>query len=287
MTSIVNVLREFDDEEDRIQTAREAWETQVRMWLVPALVAALSAACGLGLIWIRQERAFSAVLGDMNRTLESQVRERTAELDKERQRVEALLADMSHRIGNSLAMVSSFLALEGRRSPDANVRDALEEANRRVAAIASAQRRLRILSDCDEVALDRYLGDLAQDLRTTMFGGKVDFRIAAIPVTVSSEDAVAVGIILNELVTNALKHAFPCGQSGVIRVSLTREAESLVLCVADDGVGVDEDALGGEHSLGFLVIKSMVSSLNGDLRCRSSNAGAALPGTEWRLSFIA
>ena len=69
MTSIVNVLREFDDEEDRIQTAREAWETQVRMWLVPALVAALSAACGLGLIWIRQERAFSAVLGDMNRTL--------------------------------------------------------------------------------------------------------------------------------------------------------------------------------------------------------------------------
>ncbi len=120
-----------------------------------------------------------------------------------------------------------------------------------------------------------------------MFGQKVDFRITATPVTVRSEDAVAVGIILNELVTNALKHAFPQGQSGLIKVYLTREEEKVVLCVADDGVGVEENAFGGEHSLGFLVIKSMVSSINGDLQCRSSRAEATKPGTEWRLSFIA
>ena len=321
MARIVDLLQEFDAEEDRIQTVRESTETQVRIWLVPALIAALAATCGLGWIWVRQERALSAVLSNVNQKLESQVRERTAELERERRRVEGLLADMTHRIGNSLSMVSSFLSLEARRSKEENVKAALYEANRRVAGIASAQRRLRISSDRDEVSLARYLCDLVQDLRlrpetitsgprrhsanrrvltepsdsivsvralsATMVGHGVSLRIDAIPVTINSHDAVAVGIILNELVTNALKHAFPQDRQGLIRVSLTREGGRAVLSVADDGVGLGEAVVAGDQSLGFLVVKSMVASIRGDLRCRPSDESAALPGTEWRLTFDA
>ena len=287
MARIVDLLQEFDAEEDRIQTVRESTETQVRIWLVPALIAALAATCGLGWIWVRQERALSAVLSNVNQKLESQVRERTAELERERRRVEGLLADMTHRIGNSLSMVSSFLSLEARRSKEENVKAALYEANRRVAGIASAQRRLRISSDRDEVSLARYLCDLVQDLSATMVGHGVSLRIDAIPVTINSHDAVAVGIILNELVTNALKHAFPQDRQGLIRVSLTREGGRAVLSVADDGVGLGEAVVAGDQSLGFLVVKSMVASIRGDLRCRPSDESAALPGTEWRLTFDA
>jgi two-component sensor histidine kinase len=287
MATIADMLREFDAEEDRIQIARENRESQVRIWLLPALIAALASTCGLGWMWIRQERALSAVLSNVNRTLELQVRDRTAELEEERRRVEALLTDMTHRIGNSLAMVSSFLALEARRSKDANVKEALDEANRRVAAIASAQRRLRISSDRDEVSLAGYLCDLVQDIRATVVGHRVSLRIDVTPVTINSHDAVAVGIVLNELVTNALKHAFSQDQDGLIRVTLTREGGKVILSVADDGIGIDAEAASGDHSLGFLVVRSMVASVRGDLSCQRLDKDAALPGTEWRLSFEA
>jgi len=120
-----------------------------------------------------------------------------------------------------------------------------------------------------------------------MVGHGVSLRIDAIPVTINSHDAVAVGIILNELVTNALKHAFPQDRQGLIRVSLTREGGRAVLSVADDGVGLGEAVVAGDQSLGFLVVKSMVASIRGDLRCRPSDESAALPGTEWRLTFDA
>lgn len=227
------------------------------------------------------EHRMAERLADLNRDLETKVQERTYELEMQRQLVEHLLAEMSHRLGNNLAMVSSYLLLQARRTEDAGAREALQEVHRRILSVAAAQRRLHVDSATAGIDVSTYLKALVDDIRATLAGDGISLELKSETIEMRGSDAVSLGIIVNELVTNALKYAFPNG-TGRIAIDIGTRGGEVVLNVADSGRGYDGSAQDG---LGSLVVQSMVKALGGRAAHTSATADPQRPGTIWRIQF--
>ena len=216
------------------------------------------------------------------------VEEARAHAEHERERVEALLQDANHRIGNSLATVSSLLGLQVLRSRSAEVRQALEAARLRVHAIASAHRRLRLGSDLETASANDFIEAVIEDIAATMGDtSKVTLKADVSPIMVGGRDATTLGILVGELVTNALKHAFPDGRPGTIHVALARDADGVpTLTVTDDGVGLPEGVEPqGESGLGSVIIRQLAHQFGGEPHYSSPEQGGLqirvpLPGIE-------
>lgn len=175
-----------------------------------------------------------------------------AEQDQAVAERDLLLDEINHRVKNNFQTVVSLLEMQARRAPDPAVRAAIEAAAARVMGLARSHRHLRGRGGATEfVDMSAYLTELCDSLIEGPGAGlmiriETDFA----PVSLPGERAAAVGVILNELLTNAFKHAWPDQSPGVVRVAFTPCAEGLRLSVADDGVGLPKSsraaAAGGE-----------------------------------------
>jgi two-component sensor histidine kinase/CHASE3 domain sensor protein len=277
MDNIRQRLNAFIAEEDANLVERNAEVDSSRQWLVGMIIVALGGAAVLTyMLFTRTQQQMSSLfresseLMSQNEELEARVRARTAELDearshaeRERARVEALLQDTNHRIGNSLATVSSLLGLQGTRTQSEEARSALESAQQRVQAIASGHRRLRLGDDLETTRADEFLMAVTEDLRATQAEGRnIEFRTDVAALDVHARDATTLGIIVGELVVNALKYAFPDGATGTIRTQLARDDGNAVLTVEDDGVGFD--AAAHESGLGGLIVRQLATQFGGE-----------------------
>ncbi|MER8473853.1 ATP-binding protein [Mesorhizobium sp. M1328] len=160
--------------------------------------------------------------------------QRAAEAERAK---DLLLQELSHRTKNNLAMVSSLLSLQARMKSSPEAREALEKAVRRIHAIADAHDHFRPSSHNGQVEMRSYIEELCGHLGDTLRDIRpIAVKVDAEEVNLPTEQAIPLGLIVNELVTNALKHAFPGDRGGTIAVKLFRDP-SLVLTVADDGVG--------------------------------------------------
>ncbi|WEK05078.1 MAG: CHASE3 domain-containing protein [Candidatus Devosia phytovorans] len=278
MGGLQDALQQFVGEENSKLLDRNRQIDESRRWLVGSIITALAAAVILTYALLSRsqrkvsELALSAdLLHSENEVLEAHVIDRTqaleearAHAEQERQRVEALLQDANHRIGNSLATVSSLLGLQMLRSKSDEVKEALEGARSRVHAIASAHRRLRLGNDLETASADEFLGAVLEDIAVTATTARnVTMRSDFDPIVVNARDATTIGILVGELVTNALKHAFPDGREGTILVSLKDEAGVPVLRVADDGVGLGEGHAMGEQGLGSVIVVQLSNQFGG------------------------
>jgi two-component sensor histidine kinase len=163
-------------------------------------------------------------------------RDRFAALAAER---EVLLREVNHRVGNSLQIIASLLHLQAASSPQDEVKAALTNAMGRVAAVAQVHRRLYTSHDLKSVLLNQYLDALLEDLRRSAEGNKMSrLTLKSETVEIDPDRAVAIGIIVNELVMNAVKYAYPDG-AGPIHVELSAQGDDIVLAIADEGVGID------------------------------------------------
>ncbi len=185
-------------------------------------------------------------------------RDRYAALAAER---EVLLREVNHRVGNSLQIIASLLHLQATSNPDEQVKAALTNAMGRVAAVAQVHRRLYTSHDLKSVLLNQYLGALLEDLRRSAEGNRMSrLTLHCDPVEIDPDRAVAVGIIVNELVMNAVKYAYPDGP-GPIHVDLHARDEELELIISDDGVGIgaaknDPRSTGmGQRIVGAMALK--------------------------------
>lgn len=196
---------------------------------------------------------------------------------------ETLLREVNHRVKNSLALVSSMLSLQSRSTSDAALRQQVEDAHARIHTVALVHERLYSSGDTDSVQLDAYLEALCRDLENSGLGGSVHIEVAADPVRVSNDRAVPVALVLNELVTNALKYAYS-EQSGTVWVELRRNGSSkMCLTVRDSGVGLPGDFEARRAvSLGFRIIDGLVRQLQGRFEFRRP-----VRGTEFALTFPA
>lgn len=162
------------------------------------------------------------------------------EQDKGLAERDLLIQEINHRTKNNFQMVISLLELQARRAAEPAVRQAIEAAVARIGGLARSHRNLYADGDADQsVAMDAYLAELCENLTEgSALGGFVKIETALEPVALPRDRAVAVGVILNELITNAFKHAFPDGRAGLIQVRFGPSEHGLELVVADDGVGL-------------------------------------------------
>ena len=219
---------------------------------------------------------------------EREVRESRDRLEKLAAQQAVLLREVNHRVANSLQLIISLIELQARRVPDEAARAILRQAAERVEAVTLVHRRLYTGNDVAFVEMDSYLAGLVEELGRAVHGGHpVRVELYAAPVRLETDRAVALGLVVNELVTNALKYAYPPGMHGTVRVTLECTADGGVrLAVEDDGVGYLPETGPKGSGLGSLIVSSMAQSLGASVardphhkgtRCVLTLPCAALP----------
>lgn len=188
-----------------------------------------------------------------------------------------LLHDINHRIKNSLASVAGLLELSRLRVDDPAAQSAMSDAVRQLVVLSQVFDRLHQTSTQDVIAVRGFLEDLCNDLVHSIVGDRVKLRTMIDEVAVGLDRAISLGLIINELVTNALKYAFPEERAGEIVVRLLSEDPSrLCLEVKDDGIGLSADK---KEGTGRALIGALARQLGGAVEWRGS------PGTTARITF--
>jgi two-component sensor histidine kinase len=194
---------------------------------------------------------------------------------------EILLREVNHRVGNSLQLIASMLQIQAGSAPGDDTRTALLSAVSRVMAVAQVHKRLYTSDDVKSVSLDQYLEALVEDLRRSTTGDEfAHLTLQADPLALDPDRAVAVGVIVTELVMNAVKYAYPNAR-GPIRVRLRAVAPSSAeLVVEDDGVGTAAKPLDSLSSgLGQRIVKAMAVKLDAQLALDPSHRGTSIAVT--------
>lgn len=196
---------------------------------------------------------------------------------------EVLLKEVHHRVKNNLQIISSLLNLQAGQVTDAPTLQALGDSQARVRSMALIHEKLYQSKSLASIDFGGYVRSLATDLfrsyRRNLTGIRLDVQVDE--VTLDLDHAVSCGLILNELMTNALKYAFPDGRDGTVRVELRANPGNMIrLRVADDGVGIPADFdIPGAKSLGLQLVHSLVGQLDGTIELDRSE------GTAFWISF--
>jgi two-component sensor histidine kinase len=202
-----------------------------------------------------------------------------------------LLGEIHHRVKNNLQVIVSILRLQAGRAADASVKEALQRALDRVQTISAAHERLYKSSDFRSADASAYFRDLVSFLGDSLRvagGSDVEFALDVDPVPLDTDRCINCGLIINELVTNAVKHAFPDDGEGKPRigkrVTITMKAvgAEYALSVADNGTGMARENLEGNRgSLGMRMVHSLAHQLRAHLEYSSEG------GSTFRLRFKA
>ena len=193
---------------------------------------------------------------------------------------EVLLQEVHHRVKNNLQVISSLINMQARKLRDVSSRSALAECQNRVLAIALIHEKLYQSRDYAHVPFSDYARGLAANIfnATGVSPDNVKLCVECESLSFSLDKAIPCGLILNELITNALKHAFPNERRGIIRVQMRSASGMLELQVGDDGVGMNSDTARSD-SLGMQLVQTLVEQLDGQLEVLHD------AGTTFRLRF--
>jgi two-component sensor histidine kinase/CHASE3 domain sensor protein len=218
----------------------------------------------------------------LNTGLETRVEARTADLARARDRAEVLLAEVNHRVANSLSLVAALVKLQSNALNDQAAKDALAETQARINAISLVHKRLYSSGDVRFVALDEYLATLLDHLETSMrnegLGASVRYELE--PLKLQTDTSINLGVVVTEWVTNAFKYAYP-DRRGEVRVRLKQLADRQIeLMVEDDGVGRRGDGSAQGTGLGTRIVKAMALTMGADIQYL-----ARQPGSAARLTF--
>jgi two-component sensor histidine kinase/DNA-binding response OmpR family regulator len=196
---------------------------------------------------------------------------------------EVLLQEVHHRVKNNLQIISSLLNMQADGLPE-SAQGALEESQRRVRSMALVHEQLYSRERPDQLDFDEYVTSLTSELFAaySIHSGRIQLRLDLEPVLLDLDQAIPCGLILNELITNSLKYAFPQNQAGEVAVRLHRGGDGRVtLSVADNGVGL-APGFDWRHagSLGLRIVEILAGQLNGILEYGGGT------GTEFTLTFV-
>lgn len=194
---------------------------------------------------------------------------------------EVLLRELNHRAKNNLQVVTALLSMQARRSDDEDFRALVAAARGRVEAMARAHEQLHSSTDLSRIDFSSYLKNLAGSIYSSHGGEsrgivlELDVESHALPL----DRAVTAGLVVNELLTNAFKHAFPAAQTGRICLRLRARRNLLELTLEDNGKGMDEADSSRRTPLGLGLVATLAEQLDAALECDPG------PGTRLRLTF--
>lgn len=233
---------------------------------LPLLRAAISGAVEMHRTLRLKERA--------ERELREQ-RDRYAALAEER---ELLISEINHRVANSLQIVAAFLRIQSGAISSEEAKRALQAAMARVEAVSHVHRQLYKGGGVRRVDLGGYLRQLISDLGQLVegFDTAQHTMVECEELETDADRALAVGIVVTEMVINALKHAYPDGTGGPVRVNCRRRDGRIQITVEDDGKGMDANPKGDAAGLGQQIIRMMVDKLNARMEHDGQHKGTRI-----------
>lgn len=269
---------------------RSQWASRSLPLLSLGLLA-VAAAAGGGWLLIRRSAAQDAYraalagltgrLRHVNAELEARVAERTAALSAAVAQRDLLMREVNHRLKNSLQLACALVQMQGQTVQAPEVRQQLADTVSRLQAIARVHDQLYRTEDVRRVEAGAYLRSLCADLEQSTLASQRFWRIVveAQPIDMATDQAVPLGLMVNELVTNALKHAHPtvtAERGWTVEVSLIRHADGAIsLSVRDHGPGLPPDALHQHRgSLGMKLLNGLTRQLNAKLSVEDAAPGA-------------
>lgn len=218
----------------------------------------------------------------MTRELQRLVKERTADLEAEIERrkdaeqvirtalaeKEILLKELHHRVKNNLQIISSMLNLQAKKMKDPSLQQALRESLNRIRTISAVHEKILTSHDLSRIDLQAYVRHLVNNLLSLYHTkpGTITPVIEITEIFVDINTAIPLGLVLNELVANSLKHAFPDGRCGEIAVTVRDEGHILVITCGDNGVGMP-DGYDWENpdTVGLILVHSLIDQLRGTI----------------------
>lgn len=224
-----------------------------------------------------RKRSEHRITADKDR-FEKAVKERTAELEAALEAQTTLLHEVDHRVKNNLQMISSLIIMQRRTIQDEATRHSLTTMLERIEALSTVHRRLYQSKDVSRFDVSDFAKDLVTDLLTASGRSGIKSNLELEPIVISAEKATPVALMVNELVTNALKHAFkeaPDGTTaGRIGVKMSQPDGHFNIEISDDGVGMAE--ANGDASFGMRLIKSLARQLHADIEWRDAGPGTTV-----------
>lgn len=178
---------------------------------------------------------------------------------------DTLLREIHHRVKNNLQVISSLLRIQSNETTDAAALDALKEGQSRVQTMSLIHQDLYQRDNLTSINMRDYLDRLTHSLFDTynISPARIQLQTEIDDLQLDVDTVVPLGLIINELISNALKYAFPEGQSGQLKVSLKMSKHDLVLLVTDDGVGIQQDQK--EDSFGYGLIQAFANKLEAEM----------------------
>lgn len=237
----------------------ERQRSQRNTFITAALIALL---LGGFFAWnYRQKQRTNRTLTHKNTLIQATLAER-----------ETLLKEIHHRVKNNLQVVSSLLSLQSRNLQDEAAQQALKEGQNRVHAMALIHRNLYQEAHLVEVDLHTYFEELAQTLVDSYKVGakQIVLLVEVAPIRLDVDTLIPLGLVVNELITNTLKYAFPHQSNGTLSLKIAPIDEQLMVEVADDGAGLPADFdLNTAQSMGFKLVRAFVKKMNGQISIES------------------
>ncbi|MCE5215269.1 MAG: PAS domain S-box protein [Methanobacterium sp.] len=195
---------------------------------------------------------------------------------------EMLLKEIHHRVKNNLFIISSLLELQSHYIQDKHSRNIFKESQNRAKSMALIHERLYQSTDLKNIDFGDYIQILSNEIFSTYAddSGNITLDVDVEDIKLDLNTAIPLGLIVNELITNSLKHAFPTGEIGIVKVGFHPEDDKYVFTVEDDGVGFPEDIdFQNTDSLGLQLVNSLTAQIDGEIEL--IRAG----GTRFKITF--
>ncbi len=221
------------------------------------------------------ERVVMAIIRDISDKLAEKKR-----IERDLQEKEVLLKEVYHRVKNNMQVIASLLKMQSRSTEHQQTKNSLNEAALRISALALVHEKLYQSASLSRASIRSYIESLSETLRQSYLGSiPLNISINTCDGEFEPEVIVPIGLILNELISNTMKHAFKDSQeheSSTINIRfMPKDDESYVLSVTDNGVGIDDiSALQKSKSLGLKLIRSLTAQLKGSLSIESDSSGS-------------
>jgi len=210
------------------------------------------------------------------------------DLEKSLKRSKALIHEIHHRTKNNILLISSLISLHENEVSDETSKKVFNNLKNRLDSIMTVYRMLGNVEDGQYADVKDYLEELCNGIQQSVISrlSTVRFNVMAESQLLEVKNLVSIGLIVNETVTNALKHAFPDNREGIISIYFVSKMKSYILTIRDDGIGIDTansdtDVLKKSNSLGLVLIRTLANQLNGTVSMDSSPG----EGTEFTLEF--
>jgi PAS domain S-box-containing protein len=224
------------------------------------------------------ERHWISVQEDITERIELEQSLRQSLIEKD-----LLMKEIHHRVKNNLSVIQSLLSLQLRDVSDEKSKSYFEDARNRVKSMSMIHERLSRSDELSKMDLSEFINSLANHLFQSheLNPSKVKLEVSISEIAIDVETMMPCGLIINELVSNAFKHAFPDERAGVVTVGLiVGKNNEISLSVKDDGIGIPDDLnIYETKSLGLQIVSALTNQIHGDLELIKDN------GTEIRITF--